>query len=478
MEGQSLSSRRVRPSLLVPTHERRAEHIHEAMAEYSRFLREELGIGRLEPVVSAGLADIFIAQLRKMGREVDVHLPLLSPERFIPPAANVSPLTEFIANHNRGEIVMHRDLDHKQTINEIIRAFPSLRIAIVTKNKKVAENIVKAIEDDGQKTEIETSTATGDAPRVSVGTCSQLTRRLNVLPELILFTEPRISAHIQFADFLEHGQCSSRIFLLRQSGKTYSDKNWDRVVPAIGFDSISVDQAFRVRSELSVSHKTVKCNIGTWQGVDDVDLVRRLEKNCERNKKISKIARSQTDSKPTGEVVVLCAAASHANALARYLPGWTVVTEPDGLPNGPPASAQHRAKLICTMSFLRRFQPVGEQLTVVWAGSRPNAFTLPEALRWPLTGNQGRVDVIDIQDFIFVGNDRNDQPRGNSPDAKPFDPIKTVRCWNQYRMDQYESDWGPLSKAKRVENAQRRLVIRRPSASQINVPATAAEGVR
>lgn len=210
-----------------------------------------------------------------------------------------------------------------------------------------------------------------------------------------------------------------------------------------------------------------------------MDLVRRLEKNSERNKKIAKMARSQTDSKPTGEVVVLCAAASHANALARYLPGWTVVTDPDVMPNGPPSLSvtTSGAKLICTTSVLRHFRPVSEQLTLLWAGSRPNAFTLPEVLRWPLTGSQGRVDVIDIQDFIFVGNDSNDQPRGNSPDAKPFDPIKTVRCWNRYRMDQYESDWGPLSKANRVENARRRLVNKRPAASQSNVSATAAEGV-
>ena len=175
---------------------------------------------------------------------------------------------------------------------------------------------------------------------------------------------------------------------------------------------------------------------------------------------------------------MLCAAASQAKALARYLPGWTVVTEPDGLPNVPPASAQHRAKLICTTSVLRHFQPVGEQLTLLWAGSRPNAFQFPEALRWPLTGNQGRVEVIDIQDFIFVGNDSNDKPKGQNPSAEPFDHIKTVKCWNQCRTDQYESDWGPLSKAKRVENAQRRFVIKRPAASQSNVSATPAGGAR
>ncbi len=476
MEGQSLSSRRVRPSLLLPTHERRSEHINEAMAQQSSYLRElELS----EPVVSAGLADIFIAQLRKMGCEVDVHLPLFTPERFVASPAKVTPLTEFIAKHNRGEIVMHRELVQKQTINEIIRAFPSLRISIVTTNKKVAENIAEAIKDDGQENEIESSATTGNWPRVSVGTCSQLERRLNRCPDLLLVTEPRICAHVEFAELLAHGACGLRIFLLRQSGKTCSDKNWDRVIPAIGFDSIAVDEAYRVRSELSVTRTTVKCNIGTGQGLDEVDLVRMLEKNTERNKKVAKIARSQTERNPTGEVVVLCAAASHADALARYLPGWNVVTEPDGMPNGPASLlAPSSTKLICTTSVLRHFRPAGDQLTLLWAGSRPNAFTLPEALRWPLTGNQGRVDVIDIQDFIFVGNDSNDQPRGNSPDAKPFDPIKTVSCWNQYRMDQYESDWGPLSKVKRVENALRRLVIQRSAASRRNVSATPAEGVR
>lgn len=82
--------------------------------------------------------------------------------------------------------------------------------------------------------------------------------------------------------------------------------------------------------------------------------------------------------------------------------------------------------------------------------------------------------MIDIQDFIFVDSDSNDLPRGN----KPFDPIKTVRCWNQYRMDQYETDWGQPTRAKRVEKARQRLVIQVPSASQSNVSATAAEGVR
>ncbi len=473
MEGQCLSSRRDRPSLLVPTHERRAENIHEAMAQQSSYLRE---LGLSEPVVSAGLADILIAQLRSMGREVHVNLPLFKPERFITPPAYASPLTEFITDHNRGEIVMHGELALGQAINQILRAFPSLQIAIVTIGKSGAENIVKAIEDDGQENAIETSATTGNWPRVSVGTCSQLERRLNRCPDLLLVTEPRICAHVEFAELLAHGACSLRIFLLTQSGKKYSDKNWDRVVPAIGFDSISVDQAYRVRSELSVTHTTVKCNIGTGQGLDEVDLVRLLEKNRERNKKIAKIARSQTERNPTGEVVVLCAAASHAKALARYLPGWTVVTESDGMPNGPPSlSAPSGAKLICTMSVLRRFRPVGEQLTVLWAGSRPNAFQLPEALRWPLTGNQGLVEVIDIQDFIFVGNDSNDKPKGQNPSAEPFDPIKTVRCWNQCRIDQYETEWGPPSKAKRVENALRRLVIKRRGASRSSVSATPAE---
>lgn len=477
VEGR-LESVMARPSLLEKTHERHSDN-----------LRRELGNHQIQVIqaplltISAGLLRLAERELIARGEKVSVVASLRRPEKFS--TESNSPISRFIAGNNNGVIRYAGCLPLKDVVREIADSFPNASIAIVAMNSKVAESIAGSTDVCFfVKAQYRTFTEAAANSRVLVGACSPLdqTYLYTYSKDLVILTDPRLCNHEQCEKLLFHPHANPRIFVLEKETEETDLKVGDRVMQYVGAETLTIGPGNLQKSQIDVSYRKIT-TLTHRTVVDEVSMLHVLERSKERNAKIAKVARRYQSLDSDSMSVVLCASASHAQHLGNQLRDWTYVfsshmdgdTVPPGLRNRamPDHSIGSKQNVICTTASLEHLPSNLRKLTIIWAGLRPQPFSLPTQLSWMKQDSPRSIEVIDIQDTLAVSRnkDKNKKASRSTVSASEsdvrtsFNPLKCLKRWNENRRVAYESrDWWPSGQDPvnmRLDAAGKRLVLHR-----------------